>query len=502
MTASGSTQPSSRALRRHLPWLAALTAYAGSRVFYTELGVVLDERPLDYFWQYLDLEELRTNLLEAVFYQHTQPPLFNLYLGLGLRTSDPLLFFRAVPVALGLGLHLGIYGLARQLAVRPWLASAASITFALSPASILMETWLFYTYPVAALLVMSAFLLHRGIARESRASLSFALALMALVVLTRSLFHLAWMLVAIAIVVALSRRRARTLALALAPLALAGSVYVKNTVVFGRPVASTWMGFSLSRLTTTKLDLLERRRLMHEGALSELADRDPWLPLHGYPLSHRAVPERFADIAVLSRPMRSTGHPNYNHAAYLEIGDAFARDARVVLERAPEVWWESAGHAWELHFLPIHDYTFFHEKRRAAGPWMRRVERVYEAASGSLAFARWSWEEPMPPFPERPGWAWAVVMALALAVAAVVAARRRRGRATSATLLYCAMTIVWVSLVGNSLEVGENQRFRFLSEPLTWVLVALALDRLLDGARGMRRRLRAVLSPQTRLRSR
>ncbi|MCZ7677579.1 MAG: hypothetical protein M5U28_01895 [Sandaracinaceae bacterium] len=181
--------------------------------------------------------------------------------------------------------------------------------------------------------------------------------------------------------------------------------------------------------------------------------------------------------------MRSTGHPNYNHAAYLEISDAFARDARVVLERAPELWWESAGHAWELHFLPIHDYTFFHEKRRAAGPWMRRVERVYEAASGSLAFARWSWEEPMPPFPERPGWAWAVAMALALAVAAVVASRRRRGRATSATLLYCAMTIVWVSLVGNSLEVGENQRFRFLSEPLTWVLVALALDRLLDGAR-------------------
>ncbi|MCZ7677578.1 MAG: hypothetical protein M5U28_01890 [Sandaracinaceae bacterium] len=77
MTASGSTPPLIRALRRlrrHLPWLAALTAYAGSRLFYAELGVVLDDRPLDYFWQYLDVEELRTNLLEAVFYQHTQPP--------------------------------------------------------------------------------------------------------------------------------------------------------------------------------------------------------------------------------------------------------------------------------------------------------------------------------------------------------------------------------------------------------------------------------------------
>ncbi len=465
------------ALARHAPWLAVLAAYFATRFFYARLGLVLDADPLRYFWQYLDVEQLRTNLLEAVYYQHTQPPLYNLYLGLGLKTGHPLLFFRAAAIAFGLGLHLGIYALARQLRVRAWLAAAAAITFALSPASILMETWLFYGYPVASLVVTSAVLLHRGLARGRSGALFGGLALMAVVVLTRSLFHLAWMMAALALVLIFARRRKRALALALIPLALGASVYVKNWVVFGRPVASTWMGFSLSRLTTTKLDAMERDELMRDGVLSELADSAPWLPIDRYPREYREVPEAWRDIPVLAEARRSTNQPNFNHAGYLRVGEVFGRDARAVLERIPEVWLESTEHAWQLHFLPIHDYTFFHEHRRAAGEPMRRIEQVYEAAMGSFAFAGWRWEEPMPPFEERPGWLWAIATALAIVVAVAVAIRRRRERATSATLLYCAMTIVFVAVVGNSLEVGENQRFRFLSEPLTWVLVALVIDR-------------------------
>ncbi len=94
----------------------------------------------------------------------------------------------------------------------------------------------------------------------------------------------------------------------------------------------------------------------------------------------------------------------------------------------------------------------------------------------------------MPRFEERPGWVWAGLMGLALVVALFVAARRRRTRPTRITLLYCVFTVVFVSVIGNSLEVGENQRFRFLSEPLTWVLMALTIDRALAVlGRGLRR---------------
>lgn len=474
--------------RRHAPWVLALAGFVASRVFYTRLGIRLDDEPLAYFWQYLDTEELRDNLLQSLFYQHIQPPLYNLYLGIGLKTGDPLLFYRATALAFGLALHLGLYRLARRLSIRAWLASAAAITFAFHPASILMETWLFYTYPVAAMLVVSAVLLHRGLEAKRGGALFLAFTCMALVVATRSLFHAVWMVAAIALVVLFARRRWRVIAIAIVPLLLAGSVYVKNWVVFGRPVASSWMGFSLSRLTTTKLSDLERDAWMDEGALSDLAAHPPWLPLSHYPRSYRAVPEGLPDIPVLTAERRRNGHLNFNHAAYLAIGDRYAQDARVVLERAPELWWDSTKHAWTLHFLPIHDYTFFHARRRAAGPWMRRIESGYEWIAGS-GFAGWTWDEPMPAFEERPGWVWAGLMGVALIVALVVAVRRRRARPTAITLVYCVMTIVFVAVIGNSLEVGENQRFRFLSEPLTWVLMTLTIDRTLSALMRLRMRL-------------
>lgn len=482
-----------RALGARAPLALAIVGFAASRVLYSKLGVTLEDDPLRFFWQYLAREQLETNLLEAVFYQHTQPPLYNLYLGLGLKTAEPMLFFRACAALFGLVLHVGMFALARRLGVRPWLASLASITFAFNPASILVERWLFYEHAVATLLVLSALLLHRATVSGRGRTLFFALLAMAAVVLTRSLFHLAWMVVMVAIAVAFSRRRLRAIAIALVPLALASSVYVKNWIVFGQPVASTWMGFSLSRLTTTKLSPLERRELMRSGVLSPLAAHRPWLPLRSYPPAFREVPEGFPDAPVVTDPDRSPVHPNYNHGAYVAISETFARDARAVLEREPEVWWESTKHAWTLHFLPIHDYTFFEAQRRAAGPWMRAIERVYERAYGS-GWSEWaSWDAPKPPMKERPAWRWAALTGLAILVALALALRR--GRARSATLLFCALTIVFIAAVGNSLELGENQRFRFLSEPLTWVLVALVVDRALLALRAAARRVRIGRSP-------
>jgi len=184
-----------RSVRRWLPWALALAAYAGSRVFYASLGLEMDASSLGWFWQYLDVEELRANLLEAVYYQHTQPPLYNLYLGLGLKLSDPQRFFHAGAIAFGLALHLGLFALMCRLRVRAWLALGVTALFAFSPASILMELWLFYTYPVAALVVAGAVLFHRALDRERPAALAAALFVLALVPLSRSLFHVGWMLV-------------------------------------------------------------------------------------------------------------------------------------------------------------------------------------------------------------------------------------------------------------------------------------------------------------------
>lgn len=472
-----------------------MALWAASRAFYAAIGIGLDASTLPYFWQYLDLELLRTRPLESAFFQHTQPPVWNLWLAAALATPAPRVAFRITGWVAGLTLHLGLYGLARRLGLRAGGAVALAGLFAFYPASALTESWVMYTHPVAALLVAAAWLLHRGLADRSRASLAGAFGCMAAVVLTRSLFHLGWLLGVVALVTALARDRRRVLAAAALPVALAASVYVKNAVVFDRFAASTWLGPSLSRLTTTDAPVALRRRLVREGELTELALHLPWLDLAEYPPAWREPPAGTPDVPALRAPRRSSGFPNYNHAAYLRINDAYLADARRLLVADPATWRRRAARAWRIYFIPIHDHSFFFDRRAAAGAPMRAVERAYEVATGAFGFLGWTYGDPLPPFDARPGWPGAAALAAALAWALAAAWRSRRAAAPAATLAFLAVSVLWVALVGNSVEVNENNRFRFLTEPFAWCLVVLAaaagrraLGRGLSRLRGRRRR--------------
>ncbi|HZK63526.1 MAG TPA: hypothetical protein VFC34_05240, partial [Puia sp.] len=69
-----------------------------SRVLMIALGIRMNMQPLLAYWQYLDVETLRHNLLRGVWYDHAQPPAFNLFLGIMLKISgnQSVLFFAVV----------------------------------------------------------------------------------------------------------------------------------------------------------------------------------------------------------------------------------------------------------------------------------------------------------------------------------------------------------------------------------------------------------------------
>ena len=70
------------ASNRPLMWLIA--AFVISHIVYYAMGVRFDETSPLTFAQYLDEALLKHNLLESLLYLHSQPPLFNLFLGIVL----------------------------------------------------------------------------------------------------------------------------------------------------------------------------------------------------------------------------------------------------------------------------------------------------------------------------------------------------------------------------------------------------------------------------------
>src|SRR5829696_4923857 len=233
-------------------------AFATSRIGYRLAGVRFDSSFLPLAQQHLELDHLEHRLIESVWYQHTQPPLFNLLIGLALKFSPFSLptTFHGLYLVLGWVLIGLVYVLLRDLAVPRAIAMGAAIVICCGPTVVLYEHWPSYEYPLAVMVTALAVASLRW-ARTGRASwLAAATTLGAACVATRALFSPLWLLGLFAILVVARRpvdtRRAVVLAMGL-PLLVVAGLMVKNQVLFDTPLLSSWGGWNLQRVTIDEL---------------------------------------------------------------------------------------------------------------------------------------------------------------------------------------------------------------------------------------------------------
>lgn len=456
----------------------ALAGFLASRALAWTLGVRFDAAPLDYFWQFLDPTLLRDDLFGSLVHLHSQPPGFNALLGLVLKTGiDPTTAFGVLFHTAGLGACLGLFALLDRLGLDPLRAGCVAALFAASPTAVLYEHWLFYTHLVACLLILGALAAHalvvRGRARDA-ALLSLAVAVLAS---TRSLFHLAWAIAIVAGGLLLARRarpglRVGRLAAAAAPaLLLVVAVYAKNAVLFGSPASSTWLGMSLAKLTTWRLDPELRESWAASGVLSPAARVRPFSPLSHYPRELVAAPAW--GHPALDRIVKPGNYTNFNHGAYVRLNRVYLRDAATVMRRRPKLWLQSLGLAWLRYAIPPGQYDFVAANAAAYAP----VDRVYQLATGVPE--AWTGVRRKPALGD-PAYLvrrirWLYWAATAAGVAwALVRLRRGADAGERAVLLYCLANAAWIAGVANAVELGENQRFQVMAEPLQLVLIAWA----------------------------
>jgi hypothetical protein len=455
------------------------------------VGIEFDGSPLGWFWQYIDPKLLLEDPWRSLYYHHTQPPLFNVYLAAVLQFSagDPSFLFWLSYLGLGLVLHGSIYAILAALGVRCWLAVAAPIFFALSPASILYENWLFYTYPLATLLIAAALSLHRLASHGFRvrdALLFFSL--LSAVALTRSLFHLAWILffTGLTLYVAGAQRR-RLLPAALVALTLVFAVYFKNWIEFGSFSTSSWLGMNLARLATESIPPEEREDLERQGIISAVSLVPPFSFLKKYPVDFRQPEFRnrrgLVDHPVLIDPVKSTRAVNLNHLAYIEISKRYRADALTLIRRDPKRYLGSLANGWLLFTLPPSENSFLERNRKRLSSWDEIWNTtVYGVASAfrSDVVAQDLNDREYLQYRVSYFWVSLTLVSLVLAVYRGVKDFRRGEPGHGLCLLYLSLTILYVAVVGNALDYRENNRMRFMIEPMITVLIFWMFDRALS----------------------
>ncbi|MCE9613207.1 MAG: right-handed parallel beta-helix repeat-containing protein [Lentisphaerae bacterium] len=489
MNTTPSSTPSRQA--RLATLLVLMLTFALSRAWFWWLGVRFDASGLDWYWQYLDPAILRDHLVAALVNLHAQPPGFNAFLGIILKLGGaaPAAAFHATYLALGFLLYVALYGFLRLRAFSRPVALACALAYAVSPNAILYENWLFYEYPVAAMLTLAAVALHRFQSTRQPGYAGAFLLLVLCACLTRSMFHLVFLLAcAVLVLVPSGRQRPRVALYAGVAVGTLALFYLKNLILFGFFGASSWAGMNLFYIASHAVGTNTVAQLVQAGDIPAVAGVKPFSPLREYAPAYRADAPTAPDAPELSDPGRASGYPNYNHGAFVGIARDYQRAATWIIRHYPRQYLASVLDAWLVFSQPAWDYFYLKDNRAALQSYLdvvsawrlrawvdiRPVRRVIFGNEGPPTLCALTSLLLIPPL---------VVLFALIGWRQACRLIRDQDVSVMPVVFMCA-SVVYVAVLGNAMDIGENNRFRATVDPLIYLLSVLTVRAAAQRLRG------------------
>jgi hypothetical protein len=444
-------------------YLIIFALYIASRLLAGLFGVHLEYDALYKYWQYLDEETLRHNLLNGVWYDHAQPPFFNLLVGWVLKLSGGYapyaftLLFKLITLANTFLLYAILKRLTNHAKIPLWIA----LFYMLSPAAIVYENELFYTGFVSLLFLVCTWFIvslsdHIGWKQATGIFLPLFL-----ISMTRSFYHLAWLAVISLIILWSCRKKAginKLVLMSLLSLLLTAGWYAKNYMIFGQFSSSSWIGMNLSRNVFHDNETKDSSRIEAYLPFSKISEYSRFLP-EGYEKKYAGLNDR-----DLLQEMKNDSFMNLNHVGYIEVSKRYMDACKRHIKAHPAGYAKNVLQSAIIFFAPATRYSVtefqarkiryydiaysFNLSHFARGKQQRRIAIVLSAVPKMiLYFVVFSWLVR--------DWV-----------------RRRR---ISLPSLFIGAVIGYVFVVSSFLEHYENMRFRFETEPLFLVLAGLAL---------------------------
>lgn len=471
--------PKSKAL------ICIILIFVLSRLFYFHAGIRFNAAPLYSYWQYIDPYLLRNDLFQSIYYLHSQPPMFNLFLASVIKISPhkEIIVFNLIYLGMGMVLVVFLFLLMIRLEISIKLAWILTIIFMISPPCILFENWLFYTYPLTTLLCLSALFLHKFTEKGKLLYCAIFFVLLASIVLTRSLFHILWYFLFVLIILYYRRDNWKGIVfISGIPFLVIFLLYAKNLYTFGSFTTSTWLGMNFSRLITINLSEEERFLLARQGKISNISLIKPFSSLEDY---KALLPEiEKTNIHVLDQELKSSGIDNYNNIAYIYISRQYLKDAFSILISHPEVFLKGLLRSFKLYFIPSGQYAAFRGNKK----YIEYMDRFYNVIFyGQLLYKiDSSIEKGDVRYYTQRFFNMGLFIVLILLISifyglySIIKAfsEKTPDLPFALTVLFLWINIMYITLVGNFFELGENNRFRFMIDPFLLVIFGLFLKNI------------------------
>jgi hypothetical protein len=475
--------------RRESPYLLLLFIVTASRAVYYLLGVRFDASGLDWFFQFLDPELLRHHLLQSLLYLHIQPPGYNLFAGIVLKLFPHAYAtaFHAVHLVFGAVQICLLFYLMRCFRVGARLAFLVTGLFAISPGVVLFENFILYEYQMMFFLIVSAaFLFNFLVYHRTGSAIGFLLCQFWLV-LVRNQYHLVYFAAIFIMLLFLATKQNRRLIALVGStlLALVLSLYIKNQILFGQFVSSTYLGMNISTLTTAQLTPHEKAMFVSLGAISRAsAETCIGAPLSSY-YPYITMPSK-TSVPALDQELKHSGVVNLNHKGFLEVQKIYSRDGLFILRHYPKAYLRGIAISWFTYFLPPGDLRDLGNNRSH----IQGVERFFDIVfCGQFKYSE---DKKVLRQLKAAGNGASLLLYTGIFLILVLPSlfmfggcflyqgiRRKTLPAPQAVVLgFMLFNIFYITAISNFFGCFENNRYRFPLDGFFVVLAGLALERI------------------------
>jgi hypothetical protein len=453
---------------------AAITmVFIFSRGLLYSLGVTFYSSFVHRMWQALDVAQLSEHFVESLWYLHAQPPLYNALVG-ALSKAFPAHYDKAFLLLNLIGSvssALLIYLTLRKVKVSDTLATVLAMLLILNPAIMLYENLFSYTVLIIFLLTVMLYFTVVFVVERSLLAWTLSCVMLSVVVLTRSSFHLAWMVVIVVITILYSPRQMRTrlVLLSLLPIFVTFSWYGKNYVVFGTFSSSSWLGMNVARIFPPATPL---------GGIR------PFRPLQEYEGFYKPA-RLYADVPVLAAEQKTSGYVNYNHEDYLVISKLFRDDVMKSIAADPWQILRRVPDALTIFFTPATHGPFIDINLPRIQPYATVATLDFSDYHNYHAIRPIKGTDPTAVFMRANGFNTTAALPAAflyvavLTLAGLVWTKGSLASTDRCLLLVLLFILAYGLLVGNVFEFGENNRFRLELSPIFFILSGIAMDRAL-----------------------
>ena len=340
--------------------------------------------------------------------------------------------------------------------------------YLLSPATLLYENLFFYTHIIVFSLICASYYLVLFFKHHKFQYVFFHFLFLSVCVLTTSFFHLIWFLVLFGILLISNRDNWKVIIKgAIFPLVIILSLYSKNYFIFNSFSSSTWVGMNLSRITVSQLSDYDRNKLIQKGLLSWVSKYPPFLAVDSLINLKDSKPEKITHIKVLDEKVKKSGHTNYNNLIYIKVSELALKDAFYIIIKYPEVYISGVIKAFSLYLDSPAKFGLLEQNRSLIKKYNRLFDAFIYGTSPSTNVGYFS----------------LICIPLMLMLGVHLIFKKETQIIVKITLVFLIFNVVYVMIIGNFLELGENNRFRYYTEIFHLIIWAIIIQLMFNRKR-------------------